>query len=119
MNIESALPKASTSDPLVACVGELAARFGVAFAPGLLAGLALNRDGRLPWHQAAPALELLGLNTITEDRPRLTRRPEPYPAVVALAGGPVVIHEVRDRQALVWRPGTGAAAWEPFADLAA
>ena len=124
MNIESARfeeggPKARTSDPLVACVGELAARFGVAFAPGLLAGLALNRDGRLPWHQAAPAFELLGLNTITEDRPRLMRRPEPYPAIVALAGGPVVIHEVRDRQALVWRPGTGAAAWEPFADLAA
>ena len=119
MNIETTPPQPRTADPLVACIGELAARFGVAFAPGLLSGLALDRGGRLPWHQASPALELLGLNTITEDRARLMRRPEPYPAMVALSDGPVVIHEVRERQALVWRPETGAAAWEPFADLAA
>ena len=122
MNIETtpstAPPRSRTADPLVACIGELAARFGVAFVPGLLSGLALDRTGRLPWHQTAPALELLGLNAITEDRARLMRRPEPYPAMVSLSDGPVVIHEVRDRQALVWRPGTGEAAWEPFANLA-
>ena len=123
MNIGTTPTQPRTADPLVACIGELAARFGVAFAPGLLSGLALDRSGRLPWHQASPALELLGLNTITEDRAKLMRRPEPYPAMVSLGDGPVVIHEVRDRQALVWRPGTGpgtgTAAWEPFPDLAA
>jgi len=107
------------NDPLVASIGELAARFGVAFAPGLLSGLALDRDGRLPWHQAGPALEQLGLNYTPEDRAKLARRPELYPALIELGAGAAVVHEVRDADALVWRPETGAAAWEPLAELAA
>jgi len=119
LSIESPIRAQRTLDPLVACIGELAARFGVAFAPNLLSGLALGRDGRLPWHQAGPALEQLGLNFVPEDRAKLTRRPELYPAIVALGDGVAVVHELRDRDALVWRPETGQAAWEPFADLAA
>ena len=117
--IRAARPADTRADPLVACIAELAARFGVAFAPGLLTGLALDRDGRLPWHQAGPALELLGLNYSPEDRDKLAKRPELYPAIVALGDGAVVVHEVREKEALVWRPETGEAAWEPIADLAA
>ena len=123
MSIETPIramrPNALRADPLVACIGEVAARFGVAFAPGLLAGLALSRDGRLPWHQAGPALEQLGLNHIPEDRAKLTKRSEFYPAIVALGDGAAVIHEVRDAQALVWRPERAQAAWEPLAALEA
>ena len=42
MSIETPIRAARTLDPLVASIAELAARFGVAFAPGLLSGLALD-----------------------------------------------------------------------------
>lgn len=120
MNIQTTPPApARTGDPLAACLGELAARFGVAFAPGLLGGLALDREGRLPWHQAGPALDQLGLNHVPVERAKLSRRPADYPALIALHDGCAVVHELRDADALVWRPRNAAAAWEPFADLAA
>ena len=120
MSIETPIraARALPVDPLVACIGELAARFGVAFAPGMLCALAQDRDGRLPWHQAGPALELLGLNYVAEEKAKLPRRPETYPALVASGDGAIVVHEAREGQALVWRPSTGVAAWEPLADLA-
>ncbi|MCA1662279.1 MAG: type I secretion system permease/ATPase [Novosphingobium sp.] len=118
MSIETPIRAARAADPLVACIEEMAARFGVAFAPGLLSGLALDRDGRLPWHQLGPALEQLGLNYTPEDRAKLPKPPELYPAIVALGDDAAVVHEIRDGQVLVWRPEAGQAAWEPLADLA-
>lgn len=102
------------ADPLVACIGEVATRFGVGFAAAMLGGLALNPDGRLPAHQVEPALELLGLNCESNRSAKLPRQAEAYPAIVALNdGGFAVFHELRDRDILVWRPQRGEAVWEP------
>ncbi|MFA7587198.1 MAG: ATP-binding cassette domain-containing protein, partial [Novosphingobium sp.] len=64
------------------------------------------------------AFELLGL-TCEPDRPaRLPRSPRSYPAIVTLAAGElVVVHQLRDGDALVWREETGTANWEPLSDL--
>jgi ATP-binding cassette subfamily C protein LapB len=106
-------------DPLVACIGQLAERFGVAFGPRMFSGMALDADGRLPLHQAEPALELLGLNCDARQEKKLPRRAEHYPAIVNLGEiGPVVLHDVRQGDALVWRPTTGTAQWEPMKGIA-
>src|SRR5258706_6990734 len=103
------------NDPLLACAGQLAARFGVSFAPAMFASLARGEDGRLPLHQAEPALELLGLNCEAFRPAKLPRQPSAYPAIVSLGdGGPAVVHELRDRDMLIWRPATGVAQWEPL-----
>jgi ATP-binding cassette, subfamily C, bacterial LapB len=108
-------PSAMPGDPLVAGIARLAERFGVPFAPAMLAGLALDGGGRLPLHQLEPALEVLGLNCHPQQAKRLPRRPASYPAVVALAdGGIAIIQELKDGDALTWRPGGGAEQWEPL-----
>lgn len=113
-------PVTKASDPLVAAIAQLAERFGVPFAPGMLAGLALDATGRLPLHQAEPALEILGLNCDPRRSPKLTRRPEDYPAIVSQhAGAIVVVHELRDGQALTWRPESAEARWEDLATIEA
>ena len=107
-----------SGDPLVACIGQIADRFGISFSPAMLSSLARDEDQTLPMHQAEPALELLGLNCDAAKPARLPRRAASYPALVALAdGGPVVVHEARDGDVLVWRPDTGQAQWEPLAGL--
>lgn len=106
------------ADPLVAAIGQLAERFGVPFAPGMLAGLALDANGRLPLHQAEPALEMLGMNCDPQRLPKLPRRAEAFPAIVALSDGSVVVvHELRDGDMLIWRPERGEARWEPRAAI--
>ncbi len=109
-------PELEATDPLVACLGQLAERFGVAFTPAMLTAFALSPDGRLPLHQAEPVLELLGLNCDAQRQPKLARQSASYPALVALGGGEVVVvHELRDGEMLVWRPRSGKAEWEPVA----
>ena len=105
-------------DPLIAAIARLAERFGVPFAPTMFAGLALDSDGRLPLHQVEPALEVLGLNSQLQRAKRLPRRPASYPALISLEDGRVaVIHELRDGDALVWRPEIGEDQWERLATL--
>ena len=120
MMAEGPIVETRKSDPLLTCIGQLAERFGVSFAPAMLASLARGEDQQLPMHQAEPALELLGLNCDAARPAKLPRQPAAYPAIVALKGlGPVVIHELRDGDVLVWRPDSGSAQWEPFATLQA
>lgn len=108
------------SDPLVACIGQLAERFGVAWAPSMFTSLPRDVDGRLPLHQAEAGFEVLGLSCMARRAPKLSRRSEDYPAIVATRGeGPVVVHEWRDGDALVWRPSLDEARWEPAAALLA
>lgn len=106
------------TDPLLSCIGQLAERFGIPCAPSMFSALARNGDGELPLHQAEPALELLGLNCDARQPKVLPRRPETYPAIVSLGGeGPVVVHERRDADLLVWRPATREAKWESYEAL--
>ena len=120
MNTIAAPPKVSTSiaDPLVACIAQLAERFDLGFAMSSFSGLAVDVDGRLPLHQAEAALGLVGLNGDEHRGARLPRAASAYPAILALGEhGPVVAHELRDRQLLVWRPSTAQARWEPLGDV--
>lgn len=106
-------------DPLIACVGHLAERFGVSFSAGMLSALARDADGRLPLHQTEPAFELLGLECAPERAEKLPLKADRYPALVSLRDvGPVVVHEVREGEALVWRPDLGEQLWQPVASLA-
>lgn len=105
-------------DPLLACIGQLAERFGVTFSPAMFSGLARDTGGNLPLHQAEPAFEVLGLTCEARWEKSLPRKGDAYPAIVALADrGPVVVHDRRDGDALVWRPDSGEARWEPAAEL--
>ncbi len=105
-------------DPLIATVARLAEHFGVPFATGMLSGLALDSQGRLPLHQLEPALEVLGLNCFPGQSKRLPRRATSYPAVIALADGSVaVIHELNGKDALTWRPGSTDNRWEDLSAL--
>ena len=113
-----AVPPFVGTDPLVACIGELAERFGVSFTPSLLGGLALDPGGRLPAHQAELALELLGLNCDPRFAAKLPAQPRQYPAIAALAQrGYCVVHEARARDLLVWRPERREACWEPRTEV--
>jgi ATP-binding cassette subfamily C protein LapB len=108
------------ADPLVACIGELAERFGVSFTPSLLGGLALDLGGRLPAHQAEPAFELLGLNCDPRTTVNLPRQREQYPAILSLSQSEYcVVHEARGQDFLVWRPEFGETRWEPRDEIEA
>ena len=115
---EGPITDVHATDPLLACIGQMAERFGVAFSSAMFSGLARDRDGGLPLHQAEPACEILGLNCDGRRMEKLPRRADSYPAIVSThEDGPVVVHDLRDGDLLVWRPQTGEARWEPFANL--
>ena len=120
MNTAASKPVISlaVSDPLVACIAQMAERFDMGFTLSSFYELALDAEGRLPFHQAETALELVGLNGDEQRGNRVPRAPSAYPAILALGDqGPVVAHELRDGQLLVWRPATGQAQWEPLGDV--
>lgn len=112
-------PVADARDPLIACIGQIAERFGCAMTPAMFASLARDADGRLPLHQAEPALELLGLTCDAARSAKLPAKSLAYPAIVASAsGGVAVVHSLNEGDALVWRPGDTEARWLPFKALA-
>lgn len=109
---------ASPSDPLTACVGALAEHFGLAFSPTLLATLARDGSGRLPFHQAGAALELAGINSEPVNFRKLPLTGDAYPALIRLTGGQcAVIFEVNGTDMLVWRPTVAERHWLSHADL--
>lgn len=100
------------NDPLIQCIGELARRYGLAFSPALLDSLARDASGKLPFHQAAAAVELAGLDFDIQDFKKLPTRDSEYPALIALAEGQVgVVHEARDGDLLLWKPDSGESSW--------
>lgn len=70
------------SDPLLACIAELADHFGLAFSPTLLLTVARDPSGQLPFHQAGSALELVGLNFEAIEGKKLTHQSDTCPAIV-------------------------------------
>jgi len=111
-------PLSSMADPLLACLGNVAERLGVAFSGSIFSGLAKDSEGRLPLHQVEPALEIMGLNCEPARLDKLPRRPGNYPAIVSLGEvGPVVVHELRDGDLLVWRPGADDSCWESLSEV--
>lgn len=107
------------ADPLEACIAALARHYGVAFSPTLLATVPRNGEGRLPFHQLGPALELVGLNHETVSGKKLSRQPDGWPAIVTLRDGKfAIVYELKDEDLLVWRPETQEQVWLPFASMA-
>lgn len=99
-------------DPLIQCIGELASRYGIAFSPHALDSLARGRDGRLPFHQAGPAIEAAGLDFEEHSRRTLPANEADYPALISRKdGGPAVVHEAKGSDLLVWTPEEGEARW--------
>ena len=107
------------TDPLLACITQLATRFGYAPNPAQFDLIARDESGRVPFHQATDALDVAGLNFDVHSGRRLPLAEEAYPALVLLAeDGPVSVHEITKEQALVWRPSRGGeAVWEDLQPL--
>jgi len=107
-------------DPLIACVRELTGHFGFTTRQSEFDMLARDENGKLPFHQAGAALEVAGLDFEKVESRRLPRQADQYPALVRLSSGvPIIVYELNDDQALIWRPGTAAAVWESMAVLTA
>jgi len=105
-------------DPLIDCVRELTARFGFTTRASQFEMLARGSDGKVPFHQAGAALEAAGLEFEKVSLRKFPRLADQYPALLRLSDGtPIVVHELSEEQALVWRPGRIEAIWQPREEL--
>ena len=108
-------------DPVLECLVFLARHFDRPSSPVLLkAGLALDQDGRLPFHQVEPALEHAGMRGEPSARSLKRLRGQHLPAIVSLSGGrAAAVIEERDGDLLAFLPGNAEPIWIPRAGLVA
>ncbi|MCJ7420931.1 type I secretion system permease/ATPase [Sphingomicrobium astaxanthinifaciens] len=109
-------------DPVLDCLAHVARMGDRPSSPVLLrAGLALDEQGLLPFHQIEPALEQAGMRgTPVEHRALRRWRAEALPAILELAGGrAAVLLELEGSQALVYAPGIEEPLWIERGELAA
>jgi ATP-binding cassette subfamily C protein LapB len=100
-------------DPVLDCLSFVARQADRPSSPVILrAGLALSGDGRLPFHQAEPALEQVGMRAEPISR-RLKGWPDgKCPAILELEDDrAAVLLEVRDRDGLIYAPGLAEPLW--------
>jgi ATP-binding cassette subfamily C protein LapB len=100
-------------DPVLDCLSFIARQADRPSSPVILrAGLALSSDGRLPFHQAEPALEQVGMRAHPTSR-RLKGWPDgKCPAILELEDDrAAVLLEVRERDGLVYAPGLAEPLW--------
>jgi ATP-binding cassette subfamily C protein LapB len=111
---------ASVRDEVTECLAFLARRFDRPSSPVIIrAGLALDEQGRLPFHQAESALDQLGLRGDPWSGKLSGLKPRRLPAILKLVGdGAAVLLEVREGEALLYRPGAAEPVWTPAAGLA-
>jgi ATP-binding cassette subfamily C protein LapB len=112
---------AAGQDDVTLCLAFLARRAERPSSPVIIrAGLALDERGNLPFHQIESALDQLGLRGEAYGG-KLTRlQPRRLPAILKLQGGrAAVLLEIRDGEALLYRPGDAEPAWTDAAALAA
>ena len=110
---------AHTVDPVLDCLAFIARREDRPSSPVLLrAGLALDTDGLLPFHQVEPALDQVGMRGVVTHR-RLKRwKSRDLPAILDLEGGrAAVLLEISNRQALTYAPGLAEPVWVPLSEL--
>ncbi len=108
-------------DQLIACLARVAKHFDTPFAPATLASsLAFAANGTLPWHQAGPALDLLGLNHDRSTAKRLPLVKSYYPLILRDDEGTLsVLLDREGDDVLAWRPGDMQDAWRPAAEFEA
>lgn len=114
-----ATPAGRQVDPLIVCLARVAKHFDTPFAPATLASsLAFAANGTLPWHQAGPALDLLGLNHDQSAAKRLPLAKSYYPMILRDGEGTLAV--LLDREGddvLAWRPGDFQDVWRPAAEF--
>ena len=106
-------------DPVLDCLAWLARAADRPSSPVLLrAGLALDGQGLLPFHQVEPALEQVGMRGFPLSRPLKGWPKAKLPALLELEDGQAaVLNDLNGRDALVYIPGTTEPIWMPLADL--
>jgi ATP-binding cassette subfamily C protein LapB len=106
-------------DPVLDCLSFIARRADRPSSPVILrAGLALSSDGRLPFHQAEPALEQVGMRAEPVAR-RLKGWPDSKcPAILEHEDErAAVLVEVRDRDGLIYAPGLTEPVWVKLEEI--
>jgi ATP-binding cassette, subfamily C, bacterial LapB len=106
-------------DPVLDCLAFLARRADRPSSPVLLrAGLALSANGTLPFHQAEPALEQVGMRGDPAVR-RLKGWPaRKLPAILELTDErAVVLLECKGGDGLIYAPGVPEPMWVPLAQI--
>ena len=106
-------------DPVLDCLAWLARAADRPSSPVLLrAGLALDGQGLLPFHQVEPALEQVGMRGFPLSRPLKGWPKAKLPALLELEDGQAaVLNDLNGRDALVYVPGTTEPIWMPLAEL--
>lgn len=111
---------AEAYDPVIIAIVRLSGKFGFDPPAGLFGLLPRNSDGKLPFHQAGMALDLVGLHWEVHQAHKLPRRAEFYPALVRQADGSgLAVLELVEQDMLVWRSTDAEAVWMPAAELEA
>ena len=111
--LHSAFSEAGAGDPVTACLSFLALRHDRPSSPVILrAGLALDSEGRLPFHQAESALDQVGLRAEPWEGKLSRLKPRHLPALIELGeGDAAVLLEVQQGQFLAWWPGNAEPVW--------
>ena len=118
--LRSTKEETAAIDPVTACLSFLAQRLDRPSSPvALRAGLALDWNGNLPFHQAESALDQVGLRAELW-RGKLARlKPNQLPALIELSEGrAAVLLETARGQFLAWAPGQSEPVWTDSSTLA-
>ena len=105
--------RSHTLDPVLDALSYLARTHDRPSSPTQLrAGLALDEQGLLPFHQIEPALEQAGMRGTALAKPLHKIRDRELPAILELEGQrAAVLLEMEGRQALVYAPGIEEPMW--------
>lgn len=121
-NAEALAPTAGMfTDPVLDCLSFIARRYDRPASPIVLtAGLALNENGRLPFHQIESALDHVGVRA-TQVRRKLAKvLTDDLPAILSLTGDRCVVAlERKGEQVLVFDPEQSEPFWAPASRYAA
>jgi ATP-binding cassette subfamily C protein LapB len=115
-------PRAAAGrDEVTECLSFLARRYERPSSPVIIrAGLALNERGHLPFHQIESALEQVGLRGEAFPSKLSRLKSKHLPAVLQLEGEhTAVLLELRNGEALLYRPGDAEPLWVDAPALAA
>jgi len=111
----------AVADEVTECLSFLARRFERPSSPVIIrAGLALDESGNLPFHQIESALDQIGLRGSSYSGKLTGLKSRRLPAVLKLAGNrAAVLLEVKNGEALLYRPGDSEPRWTDAESLVA
>ncbi|MCM8558384.1 type I secretion system permease/ATPase [Sphingomicrobium sediminis] len=107
-------------DPVLDCLAFVARASDRPSSPVTLrAGLALDEQGLLPFHQIEPALDQVGMRGTATSRRVGAIKERELPAILELEGGrAAVLIEIEGKQALVYAPGIEEPLWVERSEVA-